>query len=145
MIHGARAGVRYLANKDDPLSGWLRHLLTQRHKNIAVVAVANRNARIVWALLADTRQYGTEVLLLPLQQSGCMAAISIQLQSDHEGLAKRGVHVCGRGTASWPSPMPIIRRIRFIHPAPANAGASNTCKTPHYAISTVLPRAMLSM
>jgi transposase len=51
MVHGARAVVRYLANKDDPFSGWLRRLLTRRHKNIAVVAVANRNARIVWALL----------------------------------------------------------------------------------------------
>jgi transposase len=51
MVHGARAVVRYLANNDDPFSGWLRRLLTRRHKNIAGVAVANRNARIVWALL----------------------------------------------------------------------------------------------
>jgi transposase len=53
MIHGARAVVHYLGHKDDPFSGWLRRLLTRRHKNIAVVAVANRNARIVWALLTQ--------------------------------------------------------------------------------------------
>jgi transposase len=51
MVHGARAVVRYCANKDDAFSGWLQRLLTRRHKNVAVVAVANRNARIAWALL----------------------------------------------------------------------------------------------
>ena len=53
MVHGARAVVRYCANKDDAFSGWLRCLLTRRHKNVAVVAVANRNARIAWALLTQ--------------------------------------------------------------------------------------------
>ncbi|AOJ04464.1 hypothetical protein WS70_21810 [Burkholderia mayonis] len=47
VVHGARAVVRYLADKDDRFSGWLRRLLMRRHKNIAVVAVANHNARIV--------------------------------------------------------------------------------------------------
>ncbi|RQR32330.1 IS110 family transposase [Burkholderia sp. Bp9142] len=53
MVHGARAVVRYCANKDDAFSGWLQRLLTRRHKNVAVVAVANRNARIAWALLTQ--------------------------------------------------------------------------------------------
>lgn len=53
MVHGARAVVRYCANKDDAFSGWLHRLLTRRHKNVAVVAVANRNARIAWALLTQ--------------------------------------------------------------------------------------------
>lgn len=53
MVHGARAVVRYCVNKDDAFSGWLQRLLTRRHKNVAVVAVANRNARIAWALLTQ--------------------------------------------------------------------------------------------
>ncbi|OJB01721.1 hypothetical protein BGV48_19130 [Burkholderia ubonensis] len=53
MVHGARAVVRYCTNKDDAFSGWLHRLLTRRHKNVAVVAVANRNARIAWALLTQ--------------------------------------------------------------------------------------------
>ncbi|KVL16300.1 transposase [Burkholderia ubonensis] len=35
MVHGARAVVRYCANKDDAFSGWLHRLLTRRHKNVA--------------------------------------------------------------------------------------------------------------
>ncbi|MBC8741909.1 IS110 family transposase [Paraburkholderia sp. UCT31] len=53
MVHGARAVVRYVANKYDASSSWLRRLLTRRHTNVAVVAVANRNARIAWALLTQ--------------------------------------------------------------------------------------------
>jgi transposase len=60
MVHGARAVVRYVANKDDAFSGWLRRLLTRRHKNIAVVAVANRNARIAWALLTRGRTFRSD-------------------------------------------------------------------------------------
>jgi len=51
LIHGARAVVRYAENKAEPGS-WLRKLIMRRNKNIATVALANKNARIIWALLA---------------------------------------------------------------------------------------------
>jgi transposase len=51
LIHGARAVIRFAENKAEPES-WLRKLITRRNKNIAVVALANKNARIIWALLA---------------------------------------------------------------------------------------------
>lgn len=51
LIHGARSAVRYAENRAKPGS-WLRKLLERRHKNVAAVAVANKNARIAWALLA---------------------------------------------------------------------------------------------
>lgn len=56
LIHGARSVVRVSERKpeDHP---WLKGLLTRRHKNVAVVALANKNARIAWALLAGHRQY----------------------------------------------------------------------------------------
>ena len=54
MIHGARAVIRFVESKAEPES-WLRKLMARRNKNVAAVALANKNARIVWALLANNR------------------------------------------------------------------------------------------
>ena len=51
LVHGARATIRWVGGKTDRRSQWMRHLLERRGKNRTVVAVANKNARIVWALL----------------------------------------------------------------------------------------------
>jgi len=51
MIHGARAVIRFAENKAVPES-WLCKLMARRNKNVAAVALANKNARIIWALLA---------------------------------------------------------------------------------------------
>lgn len=56
LIHGARAVIRFAENKAKPES-WLRKLMTRRNKNIAAVALANKNARIVWALLANNQTF----------------------------------------------------------------------------------------
>ena len=56
MIHGARAVIRFTENKAEPDS-WLRKLMGRRNKNVAAVALANKNARIVWALLAKDRTF----------------------------------------------------------------------------------------
>jgi transposase len=56
MIHGARAVIRFAENKAEPES-WLRKLMARRNKNVAAVALANKNARIVWALLANDRTF----------------------------------------------------------------------------------------
>ena len=50
LIHGARAVIRFAENKAESAS-WLRKLIMRRNKNIATVALANKNARIIWALL----------------------------------------------------------------------------------------------
>ncbi|SDZ02310.1 transposase, partial [Nitrosomonas sp. Nm58] len=50
LIHGTRAVIRYAEKKTEPES-WLRKLIERRNKNIAAVALANKNARIIWALL----------------------------------------------------------------------------------------------
>lgn len=57
LIHGARSVLRYLDRHVDQASGWLGHLVARRNTNIAAVALANKNARIVWALLANERRY----------------------------------------------------------------------------------------
>jgi transposase len=58
LIHGARSAILAFKRKADP-SGWLHELLQRRNHNVAAVALANKNARIVWALLAHVRQYQT--------------------------------------------------------------------------------------
>ena len=57
LVHGARATLRWVALKNDPRSQWVRVLIARRGKNRAAVALANKNARIVWALLAYNQAY----------------------------------------------------------------------------------------
>ena len=61
LVHGARAVLPRLAERDTPLGRWLRGLLARRHKNVAIVALAGKLARICWAVLAGGREY-TEAL-----------------------------------------------------------------------------------
>jgi transposase len=51
LVHGARAVVRVAAGRTDPLSRWVNALRERRGVNRAIVAVANKNARIIWAML----------------------------------------------------------------------------------------------
>jgi transposase len=61
LVHGARATLRWVDTKDDARSRWLRALIARRGKNRAAVALANKNARIVWALLAHDQAYHAQV------------------------------------------------------------------------------------
>ncbi len=51
LIHGARSVARFAEKKSEPES-WLNKLMARRNKNVAAVALANKNARIAWALLS---------------------------------------------------------------------------------------------
>src|SRR5678815_3324478 len=57
LIHGARAVLPYLIERETPLGRWARGLLARAHKNIVVVALANKLARIAWAVLARSCTY----------------------------------------------------------------------------------------
>ena len=46
-----------LRKSDTRLGAWLRGLLSRSHPNTAVVALAAKLARIVWALLRHQRTY----------------------------------------------------------------------------------------
>ena len=59
LIHGARA-VIYALNRKPPVAGWLTNLLARRDKNLVAVALANKNARIIWALLAHDREFRSD-------------------------------------------------------------------------------------
>ena len=57
LIHGARAALPALSRKATPLGAWLRALLARAHVNTVVVALANKLARIAWAVLVRQTTY----------------------------------------------------------------------------------------
>lgn len=57
LVHGARATMRWVGLKHDRRSQWLRALIQRRGTNRAVVALANKNARIAWVLLTTDQVY----------------------------------------------------------------------------------------
>ncbi|AEK58308.1 transposase IS116/IS110/IS902 family protein (plasmid) [Acidithiobacillus caldus SM-1] len=54
LTHGARAVVNCQIRNRSP---WIDRLLSRRPHNVAVVALANKMARTIWALLAKERTY----------------------------------------------------------------------------------------
>jgi len=57
LIHGARSVVLQAAHKEDPLSCWINRIRKERGWNKAVVALANKMARIGWAVLRHETSY----------------------------------------------------------------------------------------
>jgi transposase len=51
LIHGARAVLPGILAQDSPLGRWARALSERAHKNVVVVALAAKLARIAWAVL----------------------------------------------------------------------------------------------
>lgn len=60
LIHGARSALRTCGRRSDPHSRWMQQLLERRGPNVAAVAVANKQARIIWALLRRGDRYRSE-------------------------------------------------------------------------------------
>jgi transposase len=60
LVHGARAALPGLAKSDTALGRWLAGLLARAHPNTAVVALANKLARIAWAVLVQRRLFAAE-------------------------------------------------------------------------------------
>lgn len=59
LIHGARAVIYHTCKKAQSTEScsWINGVVNRRNKNVAAVALANKNARTVWALLAHDRHY----------------------------------------------------------------------------------------
>lgn len=66
LIHGARAVLLRLKRRTDSAAAWLVRLVARRNSNVAAVALANKNARIIWALLAHGRDYQAEYVAAPV-------------------------------------------------------------------------------
>jgi transposase len=60
LIHGARSAIRTAKAKSDRLSLWVRALLERRHPNVVAAALANKTARIAWAMLRRGSEYRPE-------------------------------------------------------------------------------------
>jgi transposase len=56
LIHGARSVLNNSRAAKDP-STWLGGLMLRRPRNVASVALANKMARQIWAILAHDRTY----------------------------------------------------------------------------------------
>jgi transposase len=57
LIHGARAVLKNCSQKEDKLNLWLQALIERRGFNKAAVALANKNARILWAMATQEKEY----------------------------------------------------------------------------------------
>ena len=47
----------YLVERETPLGRWARGLLARTHKNVVIVALANKLARIAWAVMRDETEF----------------------------------------------------------------------------------------
>jgi transposase len=56
-VHSARAVVRTAVRKTDARSRWVNELRQRRGYYRATVAVANKNARVIWAVLSSGEPY----------------------------------------------------------------------------------------
>lgn len=61
LIHGARAALPSLSKQATPLGEWLRGLLSRAHRNVVIVALAAKLARIAWATLRRDRGFDPEM------------------------------------------------------------------------------------
>jgi transposase len=62
LIHGARSMLRTAKAKDDRLSQWVTQIAARRHPNVAAVALANKTARIAWAMMKHGTDYQPDLV-----------------------------------------------------------------------------------
>jgi len=62
MLHGARSVVMQMERMPSALGEWLTGLAPRRHRNVTVVALANKMARIAWAILSKGTHYSAPAL-----------------------------------------------------------------------------------
>ncbi len=60
LVHGARSALRTANSKDDRLSQWVVRLAERSHANVAAIALANKTARMAWAMLRNGTDYQPE-------------------------------------------------------------------------------------
>jgi len=62
LIHGARAALPHIAERDTPLGRWAKELMSRTHRNIVVVALANKLTRIAWAVLQRGKPFDAKAV-----------------------------------------------------------------------------------
>jgi transposase len=51
LVQGARAVMHFVSRRNDRHSQWIKSVMQRRHVSIAAIALANKTARIAWAIL----------------------------------------------------------------------------------------------
>ncbi|WP_144022243.1 IS110 family transposase, partial [Caballeronia sordidicola] len=59
LVQGARSIMRFASKRTDALSRWVCQLASRRGVNVAAAALANKLARIAWALLAKSERFAS--------------------------------------------------------------------------------------
>jgi transposase len=60
LIHGARAAAMRIKRDRVPIGAWMNALEARAPRNVLVVAMANKLARIAWAVLSSGNEYRPE-------------------------------------------------------------------------------------
>jgi transposase len=63
FIHGARAAFYNMSDERSPYSHWLKGLMQRKHPNKVFVALANKLARIAWAVVRHGRSFDRNALI----------------------------------------------------------------------------------
>ncbi len=66
LVHGARSVIYHAQNKEDGLSRWVLSLEARSHTNVAAVALANKTARIAWAMIRHGIDYEEKLASSPV-------------------------------------------------------------------------------
>jgi len=78
MIHGARAALLRFDRKSNQRSTWAMRIKATRGHNKAVVALANKNARIMWALLTRGENYRPPAVAIASAGAARVSLIQVQ-------------------------------------------------------------------
>ena len=65
LIQGAKAVVLVGKHNDDPISQWVQRLRQRSGWQKAAVALANKNARILWAVMTGNKRYDSHHVSIP--------------------------------------------------------------------------------
>jgi transposase len=65
LVHGARAVIRHASRREDGLSQWINNMVARKHVNVACVALANKTARIAWAVVHGELRYDPRKAVSP--------------------------------------------------------------------------------
>jgi transposase len=57
LVQGARAIMKVAGRHNNRMCNWVRELMARRHKHVVAVALANKMARTIWALLVKGEQF----------------------------------------------------------------------------------------
>ncbi|BBE09379.1 Transposase [Mycoavidus cysteinexigens] len=65
LVQCARSIMKNADKRVDQLSHWIQMMLTRRHSNVVACALANKLARIAWAVVARHKVFEEKVLVMP--------------------------------------------------------------------------------